>query len=307
MTTTQPAVAPGPSLTGGAAGSLPQANQAARQLLQAPQASVPAVPSLQGDMAIACGHANSWLRQLGPQMEQVLQSTLSFGPTFQGVYTNLQQLAQQVMDGSPQAGQQFEGGLSQLLTPIAAIQASVGALDAPLSSFLAQGSADQRALGADAETAQNALQALQSQYAGTNNQMERVSAELAQERLVTPERVLEDVATLGIAELVRELEDQQANLGGQLNALEQQLNAQQQAQGTLVNAMQAANVFSETLGSLQDAMAGFDNRWDQFAGSFNELKLSAGTSSAFFLSAALQALQANWNEVEAQANALLGA
>lgn len=285
------------------AGSLQLVNQAAQNLQNIPAVSNASIPSLANDIAMAQQHAANWTSQLGPQVSQVVQSTISFGPTFQNAYAQLQQLASQIESGTASAVAPFQTQLANLSNSVSAIQQAVHNVNGPLLGFQGDLSGDQRSLTDDVSSAQVQITVLQGKANQVQQQLNQVNAQLAAKNSPSgiTVRIMEDISTLGLAEMT----NNQSQLENQANQYSQQLQQLNSTLQGIQSAQQEAAAFAGAVSNLQASISGFTTQWDQFVGDFNEVNTNATVNSTF-LGPALQAMDANWNDLLSQANELSG-
>ncbi|HEY0515179.1 MAG TPA: HBL/NHE enterotoxin family protein [Thermoanaerobaculia bacterium] len=286
------------------AGAIQVVDQAAQQILQLPTPPPdPAVPSLAQDVAQAKSQAGQWLNTLSPQARQIVQATIGFGGTFGAAYPQLSQLASQIAGGSTSAVTDFQSQLHTLMGQVTAIQQQVGNFEGPLGTFSSAIASDEGRFQTDAGEAQAQLSGLQGEMGRLSQELGQIQYEIQQEQSASgiALRILEDIFTLGLAELFNKQQQYQQ----QEQQLEQQLQQVQQAMQAAQGAIGIANLFAGAMSSLEAAMTSLANGWDQLAGDFNEIYVAAKPGSSF-LQAALDGMKANWDDLLQTAEQLGG-
>jgi chromosome segregation ATPase len=276
-------------------------DQTAQSILNEPDLSNPSLPSLAGDVQASKQSASLWVNTLSPQVDSVKNDIITFGTQFNQDLTALQALVPQVSGGDASATAQFQSTLSALNSQVTAKQSEVQTLNGSLDSFRVQVEANDQALSGDAQQANAQLSGLQSEMQQVSRQLAKINSELAQERSASgiALRILEDIFSMGLAELA----NNQSKLESEANQLEGRLSQLQQQTGQLYQVSHDLSQFDGLTGQLVSGVTGLSTAWQTLGTRLNDVMNNVSTGSAF-LSAQLQEMQSDWQEVLSAAQEL---
>jgi prefoldin subunit 5 len=283
------------------AGSAQLMDQTAQAILNGPNLSNTSIPSLAGDVAASKQSASLWLNTLSPKVTSVKNDIVNFGTQFNVEYSALNALVPQVGSGDAFATAEFRQTLGGLNHQVSTKQAEVQKLNTALDGFRTQVEANDRALAGDTHNAHARISGLQSEWQTVRQQLAKINSELARERSAGGIllRILEDIFSMGLAELANNqsrLESQASQLEGQLGQLQQQTNQ-------LYQVSQSLSQFDGLASHLVSGVTGLSTAWQTLGTRFNDVMTNVSAGSVF-LSAELQQMQSDWQEVLQAAKAL---
>lgn len=270
-----------------------------------PAESSSIVPHLAGDISTAKAHGTYWTSTARPAVAKALAGVSNFSSTFTDLSAQLIAAANALSGGTQAEIDAFKTLLTQLQAASTGAEAPLADAETSLNTFDGYVEADLRAFNADAQTATAAKEAATQTAQSAQARLRGYQQEYAEkEAYLNSLGPLKPLAKAVIALL-------QA-LGVKIGATQQQIaSAEQSAQqamsayGAAMAAVQVVNAYKSTVSTIAADVSSMLNGWQTLEGNFATLLQSEQiTTFNVFTAAQIEAVQADWKNLAAQAASL---